>query len=487
MSSVHRSRRTALIVLGFFALVFGLVSFPNHELFRTYALDLGLYTHALWHYAHGGAHDSSLFLDHAQPILSDHFDLYLPVLSPLIYVLGSWTLLIVQWVAVLAGAWGVRRVLIELGSSSLDALLGMAVFLLNFGLFAAMAFDYHSNVVAAMILPWFILMLLRGRMLGSCVLFFAMLLAKENMGFWLGPLAMVLFTMDVIPSRMRRACLVLGPLGMLWSVCVIGWIMPLLSSAGAYAHFDYGILGKDLAHVPSAFIERPIEILRALFMDHRGVSNGTEIKLEFWWMMLASGGWALLVKPKWGLMALPLIAQKMWHDDPGKWSVVAHYGVEFAPLIGIAVPLALARSRSSMVRRTLAGITVMLALGTTVRFMDHTVAYQDRSRIRIYKHEHYSKPYSIEHVRHALDLIPDDAPVSAQSPAVPHLALRDRLYQYPLINDAEYILLLPLESPYPLDVVTYSTRMELLLEDPEWVVLEKSDAVVLFRKSSLRD
>ncbi len=485
MRAASSPYRIALIVLGLFALVFGLVSFPNHYLFRTYALDLGLYTHVLWHYSHGSVHDCSLFLVRAQPILADHFDLYLPLFSPLIYLFGSWTLLIVQWVAVLAAAWGVRRALIELGLSPFEALLGMVVFLLNFGLFAALAFDYHSNVVAAMILPWFILKLLQGRMLGCISLFLAMLLAKENMGFWLGPLALVLSTMEILPSRTRRACLVLGPFALLWAVCVIVWVMPSLSNDGAYAHFDYGILGSDITQVPSGFIERPVEILKALFTDPRNVANGTGIKLEFWWMMLASGGWALLIKPKWGLMALPLIAQKMWHDDPGKWSVVAHYGVEFAPLIGIAVPLALSRLKSVSIRQALSWIAVVLALGATVRFMDHTVAYQDRSRIRIYQAEHYLKPYSTAEIYQAIGLIDENAAVSAQSPVVPHLALRDRLYQYPIISDADFVLLLPLESSYPLDTASYRTRLQQLLHDPSWVTLKRTESVVLLQRKAL--
>src|SRR5687767_8849862 len=115
-------------VVLFFAVIYALVILPNHLLFRTYALDLGLYTHAAWLYAHGVVHDSTLFMQVAQPILADHFDLYLPLFSPLVLLLGTWSLLIVQYVAILLGGWGVRMLLLHLQVPPVAALVAMIVF-----------------------------------------------------------------------------------------------------------------------------------------------------------------------------------------------------------------------------------------------------------------------------------------------------------------------------------------------------------------------
>lgn len=59
-----------------------LISLVNHYLFKTYALDLGLYTHAMYDYAHFRIDDCGMFKMQPQSILSDHFDLYLVLLSP---------------------------------------------------------------------------------------------------------------------------------------------------------------------------------------------------------------------------------------------------------------------------------------------------------------------------------------------------------------------------------------------------------------------
>ena len=86
-----------------------LISLVNHYLFKTYSLDLGFYTHIMYDYAHFRIDDYFIFSRAPRCVLSDHFDLYLMLLSPLIYVFGSYTLLIVQIAGVLLGGWGVYK------------------------------------------------------------------------------------------------------------------------------------------------------------------------------------------------------------------------------------------------------------------------------------------------------------------------------------------------------------------------------------------
>ena len=99
MKDLTKSKRqqniTLAAVFAVAGVLYALISLVNHYLFKTYALDLGLYTHAMYDYAHFRIDDCSMFKAVPQSILSDHFDLYLAILSPLIYVFGSYTLLIV--------------------------------------------------------------------------------------------------------------------------------------------------------------------------------------------------------------------------------------------------------------------------------------------------------------------------------------------------------------------------------------------------------
>lgn len=471
------------MAIGVGALLHALVSFPNHYLFRTYALDLGLYTNTAWQYLHGRIPDGRMFQEVPSLMLADHFDLYLPLFSPLLLLFGSWTLLLVQWAAIIAGAIGVRALLLALGQDRRHALCGAMLLLLFFGAFGASSYDYHSNVVAAMALPWFLAALVRGRRGMAVALFVFMLIAKENMGLWVGVVALVFSFSRWLSASMRRYARVLGAAGLAWSFVVILVVMPALTHDGRYAHFDYSLVAGLFSPADGQARTTPMDLFLALFTAPVGVQDGTAIKLEFWSILLLAGGWALIVRPTWGLMALPLVAQKMWHDEPSKWAVFGQYNIEFAPLIAVAVPLALSQWMQDRPRSWQLWLAAVVTACCTVRIMDNTVAYQDRSRNRFYKAAHYQRDHNVDLARRMIDTIPADLSVSAQSPAVPHLALRERLYQFPIIRDAELILLLPQESPYPLDTAMYRATVKRLLADPDWEVRHRDASLVVLRRS----
>ena len=118
MKTVTLGKRPKTITLAAVFTVAGvlycLISLVNHYLFKTYSLDLGFYTHIMYDYAHVRIDDYFIFSRAPRSVLSDHFDLYLMLLSPLIYVFGSYTLLIVQIAGVLLGGWGVYKLFMPL-------------------------------------------------------------------------------------------------------------------------------------------------------------------------------------------------------------------------------------------------------------------------------------------------------------------------------------------------------------------------------------
>ena len=105
----YKKDRGFLIVALIFCIIYCLISLVNHYNFRTYALDLGVYTNALYDYIHLQWNDSTSFLAEAENLLADHFDIYLIIFSPLSLVFGSYTLLVVQIFSVIVGGYGVFR------------------------------------------------------------------------------------------------------------------------------------------------------------------------------------------------------------------------------------------------------------------------------------------------------------------------------------------------------------------------------------------
>jgi len=110
--------RTLTGFIVFFGLLYALISLVNHYTFRTYALDLGLYTNALYDYAHLQWNDSTVFKEVAVNLLSDHFDLYLIIFSPFGFIFQTYTLLIIQIIFVLIGGIGVYQYLMFTNNNS---------------------------------------------------------------------------------------------------------------------------------------------------------------------------------------------------------------------------------------------------------------------------------------------------------------------------------------------------------------------------------
>jgi len=129
-------------------------------------------------------------------------------------------------------------------------------------------------------------------------------------------------------------------------------------------------------------------------------------------------------------------------------------------------------------------VVLIFTVASTIRTMDNTIFYTDKSRIRIYQKSHYQRLYNLRNVHQQLSIIPKDAIVSTQSAFLPHLALRDNIYQFPIINNAEYIIYSEKESTYPLnkeDLIKLTTKLE---SSNEWKVIYDGDVKIL-KKTSL--
>jgi uncharacterized membrane protein len=80
-----------------------------------------------------------------------------------------------------------------------------------------------------------------------------------------------------------------------------------------------------------------------------------------------------------------------------------------------------------------------------------------------------------------LQRIPPEAPVSAQSNVHPHLATRERLYVFPTVDDAEYILADVAGTSDPLYPDDLFMEVTALLAGSRFELLEADDGLLLFR------
>lgn len=479
------AHKTSLLISLLFALIYSLVVFFNHYCFRTYALDLGVYTNALYDYSHFRFNDSGVFKETYSNLLSDHFDLSLILLSPFSWVFGQYTLLILQIVFVLAGGAGMYCLVLYKTDSKFNALMAQLHLLLFFSVFSALSFDYHSNVLAAMLLPWFVLMLFREKFTFAFLFFFLMLICKEST-------ALLLFSVCaglLFEFRKSKKHLIWLSLFIAFSIfyfaITVSVIMPMLSPELKYAHYKYHILGNNYSEAFRFIVQNPLETIRILFVNHSGQLEYNRVKTEFYLFIALSGFVILLFRPWFLLMLIVPIIGKMCYDQPSVWSIDAHYSVEFAPIICIGSALVLAGMKKIRRMKTAMVLLLISTAGTTVRLMDYTVYKRDYMRLRIYQAGHYKRIYDVRKIHKAIKLIPDDASISAQSAILPHLAYRDKAYMLPIVRDAQFIIASFAEQgSYPLDSAGLHKQINDSLNSGLWKIIDKSGEVIVLKRRS---
>lgn len=449
--SKRQKNITLATVFTLAGVVYCLISLVNHYLFKTYALDLGLYTHAMYDFLHGRIDDCSMFKDQPQSILGAHFDLYLFFLSPLVFVFGSYTLLVVQIVAVLLGGWGVYKLIGLYTDDDWLPILATAILFFSFGVIHPFAFDYHSNVLTAMMLPWLLYFIKKRQFWLSSLMVVLFVLGKENLSLWLFFIAIALMW-DYRKDR-KTLWYLLGYalFGLAYFLIINMVVMPKIGGEGISR---YHHLGNNYAEIALQLITHPGETLCLLFANTSGLERCDGVKEEFFVCALATGLLFTILKPNYFLMLIPLIGQKMLSSYHLFWGVSLQYSVEFMPVLVISSFLVIIKLKNKVLRMVLAVALLVSTILTTFYTIGVPRSYVVLDQTCIYQARHYEqKKFDATYARQLIKQIPDDASVSAASMFVPHLALREQIYD--LGNrpnpHADYVLI---TQPY-FDVTVY--------------------------------
>ncbi len=441
--------QTPVMISVFFGIVFSLVSLPNHYFFRTAALDLGLYTNAVYDYAHFSFSDSSVFKEHSSNLIADHFDLFLMLISPFSWIFKSWTLLIIQIVFLVSGGWGVYTYLKEKNTDEHVGIYGMLFFYLHFSLYSALSFDYHSNVLAAAMLPWFFVFVQRQKMIQASLVLLAMLLCKENMALWM-------FFVCIGAAWLHRkkevykVLLIMSLFSIVYFFFITAWLMPALHNEKTYVQFNYSVLGSNYTEAFKMLFTDPLKIFKTLFINHSDSMQGNYTKSECWLFFLFSGGVFLIFRPVWIFMLIPVFLQKFLHDWIQMWGVNDQYVIEFAPIIAMGAFDWIGSLKERKIRMFFSILLALMALATTIRLMDRTSARVPKVKLRLYQSAHWKSDLPLLEIREAISMIPEGVVISGQNNIQPHLAWRDNAYMFPLIKDAQYVCYVRGMNPYPL-------------------------------------
>jgi hypothetical protein len=202
--------------------------------------------------------------------------------------------------------------------------------------------------------------------------------------------------------------------------------------------------------------------------------------------LFASVGWLALLAPEFLLLGLPVLVANVFSNFPGQYSGEQHYSAPLAPVFVIAAiygfrrlrVLASQRLRAGWLRRYVPIILILWLLAWSLGY-HYLRGWTPLAR-------DFDWPGRTHH-HHLLDRfanqISPEAPVSTTPPLHPHLAHREKIYVFPTIADAAYVLLdiSGRTDAHPNDVrKTFDT----LIESGEFKILDAADGYVLMSQGA---
>jgi hypothetical protein len=486
LSVENRRQITFWIIVFFFLSVYLTQVICNHYFMRTYAFDYALYNNAVWDYSNFRINANPIFTPPLKTFMQDHIAFTLYLTLPLFWVLnplfGTYTLLIIEVLFVVLGGIGCYKFILLVSKNRLISLLALLHYFTLHGHFAALAEDYHDVVVGASMINWFIYFFAREKYLYATLAFLFVVLSKENMPLWL---AFVTLVMIYYKSSDKRAVIYAVSI-MLFSViyflaCFFILIPYFEDPARPHWAFYYKTFGETPGEVFIYFITHPFETISKMFYNHNDHPFGDWVKVEFYIYFILAGGWLLFRRPVLLLLILPVLAQKMLMDSAWRWSISGYAAIEITSVITAAIFLVIWKLKHDRSRQFIAiAVTVISMIATVHAFGNRHTQWHDSRKENILSKRMFSSHVDLAPVYEGLGLIPDDAAVSASNKITPHLAYRSKIYVFPEIRDADYLVLFDDEHPFPLNKETFYELREQYLNSSAWnVVFQKGRLLIL--------
>lgn len=432
-------------ILSVLAFVFYLlIAIVNHWNFNLTSENYGVPIAAMYDYAHFNWHDSLLLSDAGENYLATNFDCYLILLSPLGYIFGSYTLILFVAFAIVLGGTGVYRLMKEKSGEQI-ANYAAATYLFSFGVISSVGYGYYPYSIAANVLPWLLLAIHHSdkrKLIFYCI---GICLGGPEISLVLGFILLgIYFQERKNKKQLNRLLLILAGSSMMFYAFINFLLQPGLFNPQIYHPFQYSGIGESGSDALRNIFAHPIDALTNLFVNHSGLEINNGIKTEFWIFFLLSGGVLLIIQPKYLILLFPILLQKLFHGDSGRWGINAADCILICMLIILYAFQWIGSAGVLKQRLKIVGITLLfLNLGLSFRMMDKATYHVRRDSIRIYHPMHYHTKFDKTSIIEAINMIPDNASVCCSNEFLSQLAWRDQIYAFPNNQlKAEYILLL---------------------------------------------
>ena len=471
-------------MMALYAVLFSSLSIQRQRAFWAGRFDLGNMVQAVWSTAQGRPLETTDILGHQFSRLGAHVDPILVLFTPL-----AWTpvlpegLLVAQAVIVAAGAlpafWLGRR---WLGDDRL-AVAAAAVYLLYPPLQWATVTEFHPVTLAAPLLMYCIWAAEERRYLLLSVLAVPTLLTKEEVGLALAMLGLWM----VVRGLGRRYGIALAAASLAWVATAVLVVIPHFNGGRGSEFVDrYGSLGEDGGGIAHTLVTHPWEAVQLVGSSYDRLSYLGALLIPLAFLSLAA--------PLLAAGALPEVLINVLADWFPQYSIQFQYVAVIVPFLVAAAILGLARLRRARRPAAMARflshdgavavvwVGVVLVAGAVQSPMPWTndiPAIGSDQRVEQYQVGHHARV-----LERAVAMIPGGVPVSAANLPGAHLSERERIYTFPVIADARWVIV-DRHRPYVadrLDPIRFPPYLRSLRDRPDMRLVMDDDGVMVFRR-----
>lgn len=418
-----------------FAGGFGAAAVLRHRAFESGRFDLGNMTQAVWSTARGEILSVTDVQGEQVSRLGSHFDPILALLAPLWWL---WPdpelLLVVQAVAVASGAvpvfWLARK---HIGSDRAAVALAVA-YLLSPPVQWLTVSDFHPVALASPLLLFAWWHLDERRLWAFALLAGAAIATKENVGLTVAALGVWYALVHRAPRAGATIAVAAAAVALLAAFVIVPHFAPAGVSAFASRYESPSLDGRDLSYLGALFV--PLALLP-------------------------------LAAPLALLAALPELGLNLLSSTVTQTSVKTHYAATVVPALLAAAVFGVARLGARF-----AYLTVLAALAGTL-------VLGPLGRIDVWADAHDAA------ARRALALVPAGAPVSATNTLGAHLSARKRIFSFPVLEEAEWVVVDERRLSFLDSLAPARARPKLaaLRRDPGWTRVFAEDGVLVFRRN----
>jgi len=423
----------ALMVL--YSVYFSAYSIQRHNTFRTNASDLGQVDQALWNTLQGRYLEDTKIDGRQANRMTDHVEPTFALLSLAYFFYdGVEAVLVAQSIIIALGAlpifWIARK---KLGSAWLGVAFA-AMYLMFPALQAANLAEVHAVTLAPAPLM-FAYHYAEEKKWGQYVFFSLIaMLVKEEIALLVFVMAVYFTAQSTVNSRQSTVKfnfqhltsnfypIILVALSLAWFYATVFIIVPQYNLAGQSPYISRypgasPSLLKSLSAIPP--------LIASIFIPE---------KISYLVQLFASVGFLAILDPVSLLLGSPSLVLNLLSSYPAMYSGTYHYSAPIAPyfvLAAIGGAKRITNYQLPIQRIAIAG-AFLIALGY------HSVAGYTPIGGEFFWSE--TTPH-LQLLSRFSNQIPRDAKVSTTGSLFPHLSHREYMYRYPLVKDADYILL----------------------------------------------